>query len=67
MQVFITHKWQRNQCIYLLHCDLIELQRVTRGCVTSQPRWSYRIKRIPVSNTEERLISQRGQMDAKNI
>lgn len=65
MQVFITHRWQRSQCIYLLHCDLIELQRVTRGCVTSLPKRSHRVRRKPVSKTEERCRSQKGEMDAK--
>lgn len=65
MQVLITHRWQRSQCIYLLHGDLTELQRVTRGCVTSLPRQSYRVKGKPVSKTEERFRSQKGEMDAK--
>lgn len=55
VQVFITHRWQRGECIFLLKCDLIELQRVTQGCVTSLPRWSYRINRKPISNMEERF------------
>lgn len=66
MQVFITHRWQRSHCIYLLHCDLTELQRVTQGCVTSLPRSSYRVKRNPAPKTEEKLRSRKGEMDTKN-
>lgn len=67
MQVFITHRWQRSECIYLLKCDLIELQRVTRGCETSLPKWSYRVNIKSISNTEERFRLQTGEIDGKII
>lgn len=67
MQVFITHRWQRSECIYLWKCDLVELQRVRWGCVTSWPRWSWRVNRKPISSIEERFRPQTGEMDGKII
>lgn len=65
MQVFITHRWQKSECNYLIKCDLIELQRVTRSCVTSLQKWNGRINRKPSSSMEERVRPQTGEMDGK--